>query len=69
MCIFCAAIPITAAIGARVQTQQRHQTEEAKATGQPAKQRTLSAGQITGIVVAGLAVGSVIYHTHFSIPI
>ena len=69
MCIFCAAIPVTVAFGAKAHTEQRHQAEQAKTTGQPVKVRVLSAGQITGILVAGLAIGSVVTHTHLNVPL
>ena len=53
MCMFCAAIPMAAAAGAKLNAEQRRNPS--------ARQRPI--GLITGVVVAMLAVGSVVYHT------
>ncbi|MGZ9222287.1 MAG: hypothetical protein ACXW4Q_09270 [Anaerolineales bacterium] len=53
MCVFCAAIPASAAVGAKLNADQLHKPEE---------QRKPIA-KITGVVVALLVVSSVIYHT------
>ena len=53
MCIFCAAIPATAAVGAKLSADQLHKPEE--------ERKPVS--KITGIVITLLAVSSVIYHT------
>ena len=53
MCMFCAAIPATAAVGARLNAEQLHK---------PMEQRK-PITKITGIVVALLFAISVIYHT------
>jgi hypothetical protein len=53
MCIICAAIPATAAVGAKLNADQLHKPEE--------KRRPI--GKITGIVVALLVAASVVYHT------
>jgi hypothetical protein len=51
--MFCAAIPMAAAAGAKLNAEQRRNPS--------ARQRPI--GLITGVVVAMLAVGSVVYHT------
>ena len=53
MCIFCAAIPATAAVGAKLNAEQLHKPEEDRKP----------VSKITGIVVALLVASSVIYHT------
>ena len=53
MCVFCAAIPATAAMGAKLNADQLHKPEE---------QRKPIA-KITGVVIALLVASSVIYHT------
>jgi hypothetical protein len=53
MCVFCAAIPATAALGAKLNADQLHK---------PAEQRK-PVSKITGVAVAVLVASSVIYHT------
>ena len=53
MCIICAAIPATAAIGAKLNADQLHKPEE--------ERKPVS--KITGVVIALLVASSVIYHT------
>ena len=53
MCVFCAAIPASAAVGAKLNADQLHKPEE---------QRKLVA-KLTGIVVALLVASSAVYHT------
>lgn len=53
MCMICAAIPATAAVGAKLNADQLAKPEEERKP----------VGKITGIVVALLVAGSVIYHT------
>jgi len=53
MCVICAAIPATAAVGAKLNAEQ---------IGKPIEQRKPIA-KITGIVITLLVAASVIYHT------
>jgi hypothetical protein len=53
MCVICAAIPATAAVGAKLNADQLHKPEE--------ERKPVS--KITGIVIAFLVAASVIYHT------
>ena len=53
MCMLCAAIPATAALGAKLNAAQLDESEE--------QRRPIL--KITGIVVALLLIASVIYHT------
>ena len=62
MCVFCAAIPATLAIGANAKIQQNKQIkleDERKLS----KQSNIPVGLTTGLVVGGLVVSSIIYHT------
>ena len=53
MCIICAAIPATAAVGAKLNADQLQKPEE--------ERKPVS--KITGVVIALLVASSVIYHT------
>jgi hypothetical protein len=65
MCIFCAAIPVTLAMGARLNAKQKNSQKVAAPLGQIVHLKHLPVGALTIIAVSGLAVSSVIYHTHF----
>jgi hypothetical protein len=53
MCIFCAAIPATAAVGAKLNADQLQKPEE--------ERKPVS--KITGIAIALLVASSIVYHT------
>lgn len=53
MCVICAAIPATAAVGAKLNADQLHKPEE--------ERKPVS--KITGIVIALLVAASFVYHT------
>jgi len=53
MCMICAAIPATAAVGAKLNADQLHKPEE--------QRKPIS--KITGIAIALLAIASITYHT------
>ena len=53
MCIICAAIPATAAVGAKLNADQLQKPEE--------ERRPI--GKITGIAIALLVASSAVYHT------
>jgi hypothetical protein len=53
MCMFCAAIPLAAATGAKINAEQRRKPSA----------RQWPIGALTGLVVVLLAIGSAIYHT------
>ena len=53
MCMFCAAIPATAAVGARLNADQLQKPEE--------ERKPVS--KITGIAIALLVASSIVYHT------
>lgn len=53
MCIICAAIPATAAVGAKLNADQLHKEES----------RRLPIPKITAVVIGFLMIASAIYHT------
>jgi len=53
MCMICAAIPATAALGAKLNADQLHKPEE--------ERKPVS--KITGLAIALLIASSVVYHT------
>ena len=53
MCVFCAAIPATAAVGAKLNADQLHKPEQDRKP----------VSKITGIVIALLMVASAVYHS------
>ncbi len=63
MCVFCAAIPVAGALGAKAQSKQRQEAGLARAEGRPVK-KPFPIGKITAVAIVGLAADSVIYHTH-----
>ena len=58
MCMFCAAIPVAGAVGAKMNSTQRQKI----AAGEVKSEKPVVA--ITAGVIVVLAVGSVIYHTY-----
>ena len=59
MCMFCAAVPVVGAVGAKLNIEQKHKA---------AQDETISEKPIavitTGVIIM-LLVGSVVYHTSF----
>jgi hypothetical protein len=53
MCVFCAAVPVTAAVGAKLNADQLHKPEE--------QRKPIS--KMTGFAILLLGVASVVYHT------
>jgi hypothetical protein len=57
MCMFCAAIPVAGAVGAKLNADQKRKAAE----GETQSEKPITA--ITGSVIVLLVVGSVVYHT------
>jgi len=53
MCMICAAIPATAALGAKLNADQLHKPEEGRKP----------VSKLTGIAIALLVTASIVYHT------
>ena len=62
MCVFCAAIPATLAIGANVKIQQNKQIKQEE-DHKISSQSKIPVGLTTSLVVGGLVVSSIIYHS------
>ena len=62
MCMFCAAIPMSASIGAAVMGQQKEKRRQAEAHGEPLPPNALPVGKVTLVVTGGLIVCSAVYH-------
>lgn len=61
MCMFCAAIPATAAVAAKLNHDQQVKTAKSDEASQ---QKPIKA--VAGGVIVLLVIGSVIYHTQFN---
>ena len=57
MCMFCAAVPVAGAVGAKLNADQKHKAAE----GESKPEKPITA--ITGGVIVLLVIGSVVYHT------
>ena len=57
MCMFCAAVPVAGAVGAKLNADQKRKAAE----GETRSEKPITA--ITGGVIVLLVVGSVVYHT------
>ena len=66
MCAFCAAIPVSVALGASAKSRQKQAALQMEADGKKNNRLVIPAGKVTAVVVTGLVVCSVIYHTHFN---
>ena len=53
MCVFCAAIPVTAAVGAKLNADQLHEPEKSRKP----------VSKITGAAIGLLLIASFLYHT------
>lgn len=65
MCMFCAAMPATIAIGANLQAKQNQERRKAEECGQEPK-RQAPAMMWTGLALVALAFVSALYHTQSS---
>ena len=57
MCMFCAAVPVAGAVGAKLNADQKRKAVE----GEIKSEKPITA--ITGGVIVLLVIGSVMYHT------
>ncbi|MEM6281855.1 MAG: hypothetical protein AAF787_06655 [Chloroflexota bacterium] len=73
MCVFCAAVPATVALGAAAKAKQNAAAhtdsdvaETTDATSLPDWMLALPAERVTALVIVGLVAGSVVYHSQIS---
>lgn len=65
MCMFCAAIPATLAVGVNANARSRRQANQVEMRGEEPAQPKIPPKAATTVVVAGLVIASVIYHSQF----
>lgn len=67
MCVFCAAVPATLAVGAKLQADQMRERREAEERGESLTERKpVPAGKIAIVAAGGLLIASVIVHSQNS---
>ena len=67
MCVFCAAIPATLAVGANINAKQIRERREAEGRGEALpEKKPIPVGKITVIAMGALVTASVVYHTQFN---
>jgi hypothetical protein len=67
MCMFCAAIPATLAVGANLNAKQIRERRKAGERGERlAEKKQVPVGKITVIAAGALVAASVVYHTQLN---
>jgi hypothetical protein len=67
MCVFCAAVPATVALGAAAKAkQQQSANPQTDAKPLPHWMLALPAERVAAVVIVGLMAGSAMYHTRIS---
>jgi hypothetical protein len=61
--MFCAAIPATIAVGAAAHQKQHLAQQQNEVSGKKPYKPALPAGKVSAVIVTGLVVASVVYHT------
>jgi hypothetical protein len=64
--MFCAAIPAALAVGVNAQARQNRSEREAAARREEPARPKVPPKAATAVVVAGLAVASIVYHTQLT---
>lgn len=62
MCMFCAAIPMSMALGAATTAKQAEKRKQAMSQGKPIRLIPLPIAKVSIAVTGGLVIGSVVYH-------
>jgi hypothetical protein len=67
MCMFCAAIPATLAVGVNVNAKQIRERRKAEECGETLpEKKQIPVGKLTVIAAGALVTASVVYHTRFN---
>lgn len=67
MCMFCAAIPATLAVGVNVNAKQIRKRRDAEERGEILPEtKQAPVGKITVVAAGALVAASVVYHTQFN---
>jgi hypothetical protein len=64
MCVFCASIPAVMALGVSAKAKQNQEQNRAEIRGEPRPRSIIPVGKATMVVVTGLVISSIVYHTH-----
>jgi hypothetical protein len=67
MCVFCAAVPVAAALGAKANSKQRQRIRLAAEQGKPLPRIRIPASYATPGVMGALVICSIIYHTQIKV--
>jgi hypothetical protein len=62
MCMFCAAIPMSVALGSAATAKHKEKRRQALATGKIVRVSPLPIGKLSMALTGGLIVGSAVYH-------
>lgn len=67
MCMFCAAVPATLAVGANLKAKQMRERREADERGEAVpEKKQIPVGKITVLAAGALVAASVVYHTQLN---
>jgi hypothetical protein len=67
MCVFCAAVPATLAVGVNLNARQIRERREAEERGEPSlEKKSVPVGKISLIAAGALVAASVVYHSQFN---
>jgi hypothetical protein len=67
MCMFCAAIPATLAVGANLNAKQLRERRESEERGEAlAEKKQIPVGKITVVAAGALVAASFVYHSRFN---
>jgi len=64
--MFCAAIPAALAVGVNVQARHKRLEKDAEAHGEEPAHLKVPPKAVTAVVITGLAVASIVYHTQLN---
>ena len=63
MCLFCAAVPVTASVGIAAQAKWKEKCKAAELRGEPLPKFRVPLDKVTGGLVVGLVITAAVYHT------
>jgi hypothetical protein len=67
MCVFCAAIPATLAVGANLNAKQIRERRKAEERGETSpEKKPIPVGKLTVVAAGALVAASVVYHTQIN---
>ena len=67
MCVFCATVPATLAVGANLNAKQLRERRQAEERGETSpEKKNIPVGKVTFIAAGTLLVASAVYHSQFN---